>query len=58
MSEKRAFTVKELCDQYGISRTTFYQERKQGRLRTVKVGRRTLVLVDDASAWAAQLQAA
>lgn len=49
--EKRALTVEEFCSCYGIGRTLFYQEVKSGRLQVCKIGRRTLVRVDDAEAW-------
>lgn len=49
--EKRALTVDEFCSCYSIGRTLFYQEIKAGRLQVCKIGRRTLVRVDDAEAW-------
>lgn len=48
-------TVNEFCERYRVSRTTFYKERSAGRLRTIKIGRRTLVRIPDAETWAAQL---
>jgi excisionase family DNA binding protein len=53
--EKRAFSIPEFCLLYGVCRTTVYEEIRAGRLRAVKVGRRTLILVDDAEAWLAAL---
>lgn len=50
--EKLAFTVREFCEAYGISKFTAYGEIGAGRLKTKKVGRRTLVLRSDADAWA------
>ena len=35
----------------GISRTKTYEEIKSGRLRVIKVGRRTYVAREDAEAW-------
>jgi excisionase family DNA binding protein len=55
VSSKKAFAVREFCDQYGICRDTFYSEVKCGRLRALKVGKRTLVLKSDAESWAASL---
>jgi excisionase family DNA binding protein len=55
VSSKKAFAVREFCDQYGICRDTFYSEVKCGRLRALKVGKRTLVLKSDAEVWAASL---
>jgi excisionase family DNA binding protein len=52
---KAAFTIKQFCSSYGIGRSTFYEELKAGRLRARKAGGRTLVLAEDASAWAKSL---
>jgi excisionase family DNA binding protein len=49
------FTVKEFCARYKISRTTFYEELNAKRLRAKKVGSKTIVLFDDARAWAKSL---
>lgn len=51
----RAFSVIEFCRRYSIGRTNAYQEIAAGRLRAVKVGRRTLITVDAAEAWLASL---
>jgi excisionase family DNA binding protein len=55
VSSKEAFAVREFCDRYGICRDTFYGEVKRGRLRALKVGKRTLVLKSDAESWAKSL---
>ena len=52
---RRAFSVHEFCVRYGIGRTNAYQEIAAGRLRAVKVGRRTLITQDAAEAWLAML---
>jgi excisionase family DNA binding protein len=52
---RRAFPIDEFCRLYGIGRTTAYYEIATGRLRAVKVGRRTLVPHDAAEAWLAAL---
>jgi excisionase family DNA binding protein len=39
-------TIREACLATGIGRTKLYQEIAAGRIRTSKVGRRTLVLVE------------
>ena len=52
---RRAFPIREFCFRYGIGRTHAYQEIAAGRLRAVKVGRRTLIAHDAAEAWLAAL---
>ena len=52
---RRAFPIREFCLRYGIGRTHAYQEIAAGRLRAVKVGRRTLITHDAAEAWLAGL---
>jgi excisionase family DNA binding protein len=54
-SGKRAFSIAEFCENYGIRRTKAYEEIKAGRLRIVKVGRRSLVRETDAESWLAAL---
>jgi excisionase family DNA binding protein len=51
----RAFSIPEFCRRYGIGRTNAYHEIAAGRLRAVKVGRRTLVTADAAEVWLASL---
>jgi excisionase family DNA binding protein len=48
--EKRAYSIPEFCWRYGIGRSTAYKLAKEGRLRLVKVGNRTLILHEDAEA--------
>jgi excisionase family DNA binding protein len=48
---RRAFSIREFCLLYGIGRTNAYQEIAAGRLRAVKVGRRTLITNDAAESW-------
>ncbi len=52
---RRAFSVTQFCRGYGIGRTNAYAEIAAGRLRAVKLGRRTLISVDAAEAWLAAL---
>ena len=54
-NNREAFAVREFCARYGICRDTFYSEVRRGRLRAVKVGKRTLVLKAEADTWAAGL---
>ena len=51
----RAFSINEFCRRYGIGRTNAYEEIAAGRLRAVKVGRRTLITLEAAEAWLAAL---
>src|SRR5262249_54843585 len=46
----RALTIKEFCDRYGICRETAYQQIRAGKLRAVKLGRRTVLLAPDVDA--------
>lgn len=51
----RAFAISAFCARYSICRTKAYQEIAAGRLRAVKAGRKTLITVEAAEAWLAQL---
>lgn len=55
---KASESVDEFCARYGIGRTTFYAEVKAGRLRVVKLGRRTLVPVREGELWFSRLPTA
>ena len=46
-----ALTLKD----YRVCRETAYQQIRAGRLRAVKLGRKTLILRADAEIWAASL---
>lgn len=50
-SVKAAFTIAEFCASHGIGKSLAYDEIAAGRLRFRKVGRRTLILAQDAQAW-------
>jgi excisionase family DNA binding protein len=54
---REAFAVREFCARYGICRQTFYDEVHRGRLRAVKLGKKTIVLRGDAEAWQSSLPA-
>jgi excisionase family DNA binding protein len=45
----------QFCRRYGVGRTKAYEEIKRGRLRARKIGRRTVIAVDDAEAWLQRL---
>ena len=46
-----AYTIAEACAAAGIRRTTLYKEIRSGDLRAVKIGGRTVILVDDLRRW-------
>lgn len=47
-----AYTVRQFCAAYGISKSTFYRLQQRGEgPRTMKVGRRVLIPVDAAKEW-------
>jgi excisionase family DNA binding protein len=52
---KRALTVDEFGEIYGPSRTTTYEEIRSGRLKALKLGRKTLIPRESADAWLAAL---
>jgi excisionase family DNA binding protein len=49
-----AVSVNEFCRAYGISRTLFYRLKMEGKIRFIKVGRRTLIPLEEVNAWLAQ----
>jgi len=46
-----ALTVSEFCNCCAIGRSLFYEEVKSGRIRVLKVGKRTLVPTTEAQRW-------
>ena len=52
-----AESVKEFCESVGIGKTFFYAEVKAGRIKTLKAGRKTLVLVSEKLAYLEKLAA-
>lgn len=55
LSSKAAFDIESFCQRHSIGRIKVYQELTEGRLRAIKVGRRTLNTAADAEAWLAAL---
>ena len=51
MNTRLAFTIAEACAVAGIRKTTLYKEIHSGDLRAVKIGGRTVILVDDLRRW-------
>ncbi len=48
---KLAYTVDQLGQASGVGRTKIYQEVKAGRLHPTKLGKRSIILAEDAKAW-------
>lgn len=46
-----AYSVSDVLQMVGISRTTFYQLVKAGKIKVRKVGNRSLILSCDLEAW-------
>ena len=46
-----AYRIDEFCREFGIGRTTTYDEIREGRLRAFKIRGRTLIAGEDAVAW-------
>ena len=46
-----SYTIEHFYAEFGIGRSKAYVEIKSGRLRTFKVGGRTLIAGEDAIAW-------
>lgn len=55
--ERVAYRIDEICKLTGLSRSTIYLEISAGRLRVIKCGNRTLVLVEACKAWLDSLPA-
>ncbi len=55
--ENYLMTISEFCKATSLGRTYVYKLLKQGDLKAVKIGRRTLVRKDDLAAWTSSLEA-
>lgn len=51
MSLPHLLTIPEFCTWARIGRTKAYDEIGAGALRALKIGRRTIIMRDDAAAW-------
>jgi len=49
--DREVYRVKEFCQRYAISRTSFYREVWAERLHIFKRGRTTLITRDEAERW-------
>jgi hypothetical protein len=50
-AKQNCFSMEEFCFRNTIGRTTAYKEIKEGRLHPRKVGRRTLISVEEEARW-------
>jgi excisionase family DNA binding protein len=48
---KRAMSVEEAAKAAGVGRTILFEEIRKGRITARKVGRRTIITIDDLDAW-------
>ncbi|MDR3672972.1 MAG: excisionase family DNA-binding protein [Holophaga sp.] len=48
---RAALSVNEFCAAFGIGRTLFYRLKNEGKIRFIKVGRRTLIPWAGATDW-------
>lgn len=53
---RRAYSIDEFGDAYGPKRSLTYKLLNEGKLKAVKVGKKRLILADDAEAWLASLK--
>jgi excisionase family DNA binding protein len=56
--QKRALSVDEFCEMYGVERTTAYKLMGNGDLPSKKCGTRRLIPIEAAERWFANLPAA
>ena len=54
-NRKAAYSISQFCCLYGLGRSTVYEEIGSDRLHAVKVGGRTLILIEAAEEWAKSL---
>ena len=50
-TQPRALSVEQFCEQYNIGKTTAYAQIREGRLRLRKIGKRSVIAVEDAEIW-------
>lgn len=49
--QKRALSVEEAAEAAGVGRTSLFEEIRKGRITARKIGRRTVITVEDFDAW-------
>lgn len=55
---KIAYSIPEFCAACAVGRTFVYDKIKNGRLKALKAGRRTIVDADEAKRWLTSLRSA
>lgn len=55
--ETLAYKINEVVEVTGVSRSTLYEAIARGELRAIKLGRRTLIRVEDLKSYMAGLPA-
>lgn len=55
-SRIKLLKLQEFCEQYSLSRSAAYRQRKSGALRFTKIGNATRITIGDAEAWLAALR--
>ena len=45
-STRRAKSVDRFCEDFGISRSTLYEQVRRGRLRLTKLGKKSIILTE------------
>ena len=50
-SDRVNWRVNEFCAAHGIGRTLFYREVRDGEIKLIKIGKRSLVSDSEAKAW-------
>ncbi len=55
---KRAYSVVEFCQMFGICRSTFYKQTRAGEINIVSIGNRTLILEIEVRRYISALQTA
>lgn len=53
-----ALSVRDFCQWANISRSSFYKEVNAGRIKPVKLGKKTLILCNEAERWLSELPCA
>lgn len=51
LPSKRASTVEEFAQRYGLCKQTIYNQARAGRLKIRKVGKRSVITAEDEKAW-------